>query len=78
MFCDIHDIHLIALSASILAPLGTTEWTSTDSRKMVVVGQLVDLYEVLEVDRKVTGALLRKNFRRLALQFHPDCNGKLF
>lgn len=33
-----------------------------------------DFYEVLEVDRTADGDVIKKSFRKLALQFHPDRN----
>ena len=33
------------------------------------------LYEILEVDPKASDAELRKNYKRLALKYHPDREG---
>jgi molecular chaperone DnaJ len=38
------------------------------------VSQKRDYYEVLSVDRSVDDATLKKTFRKLALEFHPDRN----
>ena len=34
----------------------------------------VDYYSLLDVDKKASTEAIRKNYRRLARQFHPDLN----
>lgn len=33
-----------------------------------------DYYEILEVNKNASGDEIKKSFRRLAMQYHPDCN----